>query len=366
MKANIILRLGIAWILLSFLDGCLQPDPLNQPYSTFQPVDIEDGLILSDPVTENVDTDALAGVFVDMHDENLFWQFRSLLVFRNGKLIAESYMKDDADRTRRHLIWSCTKQFMGVLTGMAVSEGLIDEINDPLSKYIPETLLGHPDKASITIRNLLMMQSGIDYSNDGTSGQTDKVLRQIPDDITKFVLSRPVYTDPGKDFNYNDGDPQLVSAVIQNLAGIPTDEWAEKVLFSKIELGNYNWVRYRDGVTLGGFGIETTPREMAKLALCVANGGLYKGERVINETWLQEMTTEQVVVDDDFSFGYYWWIDSSRDIRFMWGHGGQFAFIVPAKNLVVVMTSIPNTQGKHQIMGDQALEIVYRIMDACN
>jgi CubicO group peptidase (beta-lactamase class C family) len=119
-------------------------------------------------------------------------------------------------------------------------------------------------------------------------------------------------------------------------------------------------------VTLGGFGIETTPREMAKLALCVADGGLYKGERVIGESWLQEMTAEQIAVDDEYAFGYYWWKDRIRNIHFMWGHGGQFAFIVPEKSLVVVMTSLPNTQGKHQISGDQALEIVYRIIDICN
>ncbi|MCK5463886.1 MAG: serine hydrolase, partial [Bacteroidales bacterium] len=149
--------------LLSGMGSCLGPDPLNQELKSIQPVNIGDGLNLSSPAAEKVDSAALADIYLDMHDENLYWQFRSMLVFRNGKLIAESYMKDDADRTERHLIWSCTKQFMGVLTGMAISEGLIEEINDPVSKYMPESLSGHPDKAGITIRNLLMMQSGIDY-----------------------------------------------------------------------------------------------------------------------------------------------------------------------------------------------------------
>jgi CubicO group peptidase (beta-lactamase class C family) len=189
MNANIILRLGGIMLILIVLDSCLQPDPLNQPFSTFQPVDLEDGLILSDPAVEKVEPESLRQIYYDMHDENLYWQFRSMLVFRNGKLIAESYMKDDADRTERHLIWSCTKQFMGVLTGMAISEGLIEAINDPVSKYMPERLSGHPDKAGITIRNLLMMQSGINYSNDGTSGQTDKIMTGIPS--WSQLLSRP-------------------------------------------------------------------------------------------------------------------------------------------------------------------------------
>ena len=130
-------------------------------------------------------------------------------------------------------------------------------------------------------------------------------------------------------------------------------------------MDNYNWVRYKDGIALGGYGIETTPREMAKIALCVANGGMYNGKQVVSGTWIEEMTTQLVLLEDsDYSFGYYWWIDIERDVYFMWGHGGQFAFIIPSKKLVVVMTSIPNTQGDYQIQADEALPIVDRIISA--
>jgi CubicO group peptidase (beta-lactamase class C family) len=359
-------NLQLILILLSMLSGlgsCLKPDPLNQEMKSIRPVDIGDGLTLSSPTTEKVDSSALADIYRDMYDENLYWQFRSMLVFRNGKLIAESYMKDDADRTTMHLIWSCTKQVIGVLTGIALEEGLIESIDDPISKYLPEEMARHPDKADISLRNLLTMQSGIDYSNDGAAGQTDKVLRQIPDDITDFILSRPIYAEPGTDFYYKDGDPQLVSAILQSAAGKPTDAWADEVLFSKIEFRNYSWTRYRDGVTLGGFGIETTPRELAKFALCVADSGWYKGKQIVDPDWLHQMTSEIVVASEDFSFGFYWWINPARNIQLMWGHGGQFAFIVPSKNLVVVMTSLPNTQGDHQIHGLDGLEIVDRIIN---
>ena len=349
--------------MLSILVSCLRPDPLNQEMKSIQPVEIGDGLTLSTPAGENVDPAALADIYRDMHDEHLYWQFRSMLVFRNGNLIAESYMKDDADRTTKHLIWSCTKQVMGVLTGMALEAGLIGSIDDPISKYLPEETTRYPDKADISLRDLLTMQSGINYSNDGAAGQTDKILRQIPDDVTDFILSRPMYAEHGTDFLYKDGDPQLVSAILQSAAGKPADAWADEVLFSKIGFRNYSWIRYRDGVTLGGFGIETTPREMAKFALCVADSGRFQGEQIIDPDWLKQMTGEIIVADDDFSFGFYWWINPARNIPFMWGHGGQFAFIVPSKKLVVIMTSLPNTQGDHQIHALDALEIVDRIID---
>jgi len=255
---------------------------------------------------------------------------------------------------------------MGVLTGIAVDKGLISSIDDPISMYLETELIGHEDKNDITIRNLLTMRSGIDYENSGVDGETDELLRQIPDNSIDFVLSRPVNAQQGKEFHYNDGNPHLLSAILQNATGKPTDIWADDVLFSKIGMENYNWVKYKDGVTLGGFGIETTPRELSKVALCVANNGVWESGQIVSSEWIQDMTNPWIELPDSgYKFGYYWWVDPLRDIHFMWGHGGQFAFIAPSQNLVVVMTSIPNTQGDYEIHPDEALPVVDRIIDAC-
>jgi len=349
-----------------FLLSCLKEDPLNKAFESFVPADIGDGLELSTPQAEGMDPDQLTRIYSDTYaDENL-WSIRSMLVFRNGHLVAESYFKDDMDVVNHHLIWSCTKQVMGILSGIALDQGLIASLDEPIASYLPSIAEDYPEKSGITIRHLITMLSGNDWNNDGVDGQTDKVLRQIPDNITDFALSRPMRTDPGEEFFYNDGDPQLMSAILQNVTGMPTDEWADEVFFSKIGVNNYNWVRYKDGTTLGGFGIETTPRELAKIALCVADSGRYNGEQVIPGDWVTEMTSVQVDLDADFDFGYYWWLDTVRGIHFSWGHGGQFAFIVPDQDLVVVFTSIPNTQGDYQIQADEALPIVDEIIGACN
>jgi CubicO group peptidase (beta-lactamase class C family) len=79
------------------------------------------------------------------------------------------------------------------------------------------------------------------------------------------------------------------------------------------------------------------------------------------------MTSQQVEIkDSDYNFGYYWWLDPVRNIHFMWGHGGQFAFIYPQNNIVVIITSIPNTQGDYEIQADEALSIVDKIIAASN
>jgi len=353
------------FLVIILLSGCLKDDPLNLPFYSYMPKEMGDGLTLSYPSAENIDSTALVDIYKSVHSDQNLWSIRSLLVFRNGKLVSEAYFKDEQDITTRHLIWSCTKQVIGVLTGIAIENGLIFDIDDPMSEYFDTELNSHPDKANITIRNLITMQSGIDYSNDGPQGETDKILRQIPENSVDFILGRPINATQGTQFHYNDGNPHLMSAILQKKVGRPTDVWADEVLFSKIEMSNYNWVRYKDGITLGGFGIETTPRELSKIALCVADNGRWKGQQVINANWISDMLTAHVEIEDlDYFFGYFWWIDTSRNIKFMWGHGGQFAFIVPDKNLLVVMSSIPNTQGDYEIRAEEALPVVDRIIDA--
>ncbi|MCP4312427.1 MAG: serine hydrolase [Bacteroidetes bacterium] len=360
------MRAAFTLLAFVFLFSCLKEDPLNKPFESYVPIEIGDGLVISTPLEEGMNPEKLTSIYSDAYaDENL-WSMRSLLVFRNGRLVSESYFKDDNDLMNHHLIWSSTKQVMGILSGIALEHNLIASLDDPISTYLPSIPEKYPEKSGITIRHLITMLSGNDYNNDGVSGQTDKVLRQIPDNITEYVLSRPMRADPGEEFFYNDGDPQLMSAILQNAAGKPTDEWADEVLFSRIGVTNYNWVRYKDGTTLGGFGIETTPRELGKIALCVADSGSFSGEQVIPRDWIARMTSPQVDLDADFDFGYYWWLDRVRGIHFTWGHGGQFAFIVPDQSLVVVITSIPNTQGDYQIQADEALPYVDKIIESCN
>lgn len=114
-------------------------------------------------------------------------RFVSPLVFRNGKLVAESYTKEDADRITPRAMWSCTKQVVGLLTGIALEKGLIHSVDDNIGKYLPETV-DYPDKKDITIEQLLTMRSGIDYSNDGFAGQSDDILRQLPDNVNALYF----------------------------------------------------------------------------------------------------------------------------------------------------------------------------------
>jgi len=264
-------------------------------------------------------------------------------------------MKDPGDRTRPINIWSCTKQVVGILTGIAVDQDLIS-LDDPISKFFPHA---PPEKRGITIENLLMMQSGINYVNEGLSGDNFKhIFRQKPSSLHNFVLGLKMESLPGTKFFYNDGNTHLVSAILQEVTGKTLRDWAWEELFNKIGINRLEWHTYKDGTTLGGHGILTTPRELAKFGKLILDKGIWEGQQIVSSKWIDEMTSSKVIVDEGIigsykyttTFGYLWWQslfdDPTLNDVFMSGSGGQLLVINESKNLIIVMTAEPNTQGK--------------------
>ncbi len=348
-------------LIIPLLSSCLQEDELKKPFVSFTPPELHDGWILSAPENEGIDAQKIEEIYTDYHAVQDIWQARSLLVFRNGKLVAESYTKDDSDQITPRAMWSCTKQVVGLLTGIALEKGLIHSVTDSIGRYLPETA-DYPEKKKITIEQLLTMKSGIGYSNDGLSGQSDDILRQLPANITDFILGLSLAYNPGEKAFYKDCDPQLVACVIQQTSGMKTRDWAKEVLFNPLEIKNMEWMDYKDGTTLGGFGIMSTPREMAKFGQLVLDSGMWKGNEIVSKKWIEEMTKVRIEDMYSFQFCYLWWKDESRKMTYMHGHGGQFVCIIPDKNLVVVMTAEVNTQDDFQF-GEEAFEWVDKIVE---
>jgi CubicO group peptidase (beta-lactamase class C family) len=368
VEKNILKIISFAVIISgASLPSCLKEDNLKLPFKTYIPANLNDDWELSTPAQEGINEVELQNIYKFYHESSDLWQVRSLLVFRNNKLIAESYTKNPTERTQPVPVWSCTKQVMGILTGIAVEQGFIDDIHDNIQKYLPEAISRHPDKGSITIQNLLQMQSGIAFSNDGFNGESNKLLKEMPSNSLDFILGLSAFPRQDKPFNYNDGDPHIISAILQQQTGKTTKDWAKDVLFSKLGMKNYDWAIYKDGITMGGFGIMTTPREMARIGHLILNKGNWNGQQIVNPVWIEEMTSVKVPKEKvntyAVSFGYQWWVDESREIVFMWGKGGQFVIIKPVKNLVMVTTADPNDGNVFEL--SSALAIFDRIDKTC-
>ena len=364
MRKSIKIKYAILTVVFPFmLASCLKEDPFKIPFQSYTPASLDDGWEIAEPAEVGIDGQGLEDVYRYVHEENNVWQIRSLLIFRNNRLVAESYMKDKEDRSNLHPIWSCTKQVVGILTGMAVDKGLIS-IDKTISDYLPQ-VSKHPEKSGITIENLLTMKSGINYSNDGYNGGDGKLAREVPANSLDYILGLDMHATPGTVHRYKNSDPHLLTAIIQERVGKTTRDWAKEVLFDKIGIHNLEWRTYKDGITLGAFGILTTPREMGKIGQLVANNGLWNGEQIVSKDWLDEMTTVRVSPEetelDNMSFCYLWWKDAARNTDIAFGHGGQCVLVNRDKNLVIVITSERHTSGRNNLSFEDARSIFDRI-----
>jgi CubicO group peptidase (beta-lactamase class C family) len=359
-------KITLILVLSIILTSCLKEDLQNTPFVSFTPVDTKDDWDIGTPPEVQIDNEQLTEVYKEIqNDADLYWQVRSMLVFRNEKLVAESYFKTEEDRTVARPVWSCTKQVLGILIGIAIDKGLIASVDEPIGTFLADELKNYPEKQNITIRHLLTMTSGISFENYGLSSDDAAILQQKPDNLLAFVLQKSMNYNPGEKFIYKDSDPQILSAIIEKVTGKKTNIWAEEVLFSKLQIRSIDWITYKDGSTIGAFGIITTPRELAKFGQLVLNKGIYQGVRIVSANWIKEMTSNHVDASGR-QFGYMWWSYTEKGIHFMSGNGGQFVMVVPEKQLMVVFTAQDKTQGNFRFSTPNARYFTEKIASICH
>ncbi len=272
---------------------------------------------------------------------------------RDGTLVYERYTPGSVPDALRN-VKSMTKSVLGTLVGIALQTGDLESINTPLAYLLPEPFVTLSDrvKRTITVRHLLAMRSGLDWAEYGASA----LQMTASPDWVQFVLERPLAHPPGEVFNYSTGDTQLLAAVLQRVTGMTLLDFADLYLFGPLGITRRAWPADPQGVTIGGAELALTPRDMAKFGYLVLNGGQWQGDRIVAVNWLEESTRMMTLFEpsspddcDLLGYGYLWWLRPQGDYEsaIAVGYGGQFVYVIPDLDLVVVMTgrlkSAPDT-----------------------
>lgn len=263
---------------------------------------------------------------------------RSLLVQQNGELITEQYFRN-ASPNRPMNTKSASKSIISLLTGIAVDKGYIESVDDRISKYLPEYFetISDSTKHRITVKNLLTMQTGLETTSFYNYGAW-----VTSDDWVSFALNQPMDDRPGGDMRYSTGTSHLLSVIITKASGMSTRAFADKYLFGPLDIEAGGWDRDPQGYYMGGNNLALTPEAMMKLGQMVLNGGTWQGERIISKDWLADSFKTYTRSNyNPYDYGYMWWNRkvAGYDTYFAWGYGGQYIFIIPELNGVVVMMS---------------------------
>ena len=302
-------------------------------------------------------TDAIgAGDYANIH---------GLLVVRHGKLAWEAYFAGPDERrgvplgivhydaATLHDARSVTKSIVSLLFGIALGEGDIAGIDEPILDYFPvyEDLRG-PDREAIHLRHALAMTSGLAWDESsrpyGHPLNSETAMDRATDPY-RYVLRQPLASEPGARWEYSGGDTMLLAGALERATGMRLDAYAERVLFAPLGITEYEWLTYDDGTPIAASGLRLLPRDMAKIGLLYLNGGRWDDRQIVPESWVrQSLAPHAVIAERPFGFrryGFHWWLGTARvgddSIPFASavGWGGQRILLVPSMDLVAVITA---------------------------
>lgn len=346
-------------VLLLLFGSCLKDEPFKNEYSGFEPIANGDKWLISTPELEGIDRAKLEEAYSLMYSDHRFLMARSMLVIRNGRLVAEAYPNDLSDRDKTANIQSCTKSFTSILIGVAIQNGVDISVDDKLYSIYPDIFDEDIRKREITIKDALTMQTGLEFNNDENTLQ----LYQNESNSTEFVLSFPYRDPPGTTMNYNDGAPHLISKALEVKTGKTLSEYANETLFKPLNITDWKWECAKDGTTYGAFSLYLKPRDFASVGQLLLQNGQWNDVQIIDANYLSVATTHHVTSKNDKPYGYYFWIDKKNQGFYLHGHGGQVLLVLPSKQLVMLYTAWPYTSGD---FFDDALELFNMIVEGCN
>jgi CubicO group peptidase (beta-lactamase class C family) len=266
-------------------------------------------------------------------------RLHSLLVSWRGELILERYAKG-ITASRLANIKSASKSVISALTGIAVDRGLIPNVRQPIDAYFGDVLKieKEPVKRTITVENLLTMQSGLQTTSNRFYGAW-----VLSGNWVRHALTRPMTSIPGTRMEYSTGNTHLLSAILTKATGKNTWQFAQEALAKPLGFSLARWPQDPQGIYFGGNDMLMTPRQMLKFGELYLNRGKAGDVQVLPAAWVEASFTPRVDSPREFgrSYGYGWWI---RDMagytaNYAWGYGGQFIFVVPELQLVTVITS---------------------------
>ncbi len=313
-------------------------------YIYSKPKGLGDGWKTNDLKSQNIDTTLIHRLFSQLNDrEN---KIHSVLLVKDGQIIIEEYLNGQAS-DQRHDLRSTTKSIRSILMGIAIDKGFIDNVNDPISKYlkspIPKKNLGER-KEKITIKHLLTMSSGLDCNdwNKKSKGQEDKVYKKK--DWLQYTLNLPMVNEPGAVSNYCSMGTVLLAEIISQASGITIDKFAEQHLFKPLGISNVHWGHTSSKKIIpSAKRLYMTSRDMAKIGQLILNKGKWNEKQVVSKKWIEESTTPKTTITG-IDYGYLWWdipFKANEKIfisKTALGNGGQYIMVFPKLDIVAVFT----------------------------
>lgn len=264
----------------------------------------------------------------------------AFLIAKNDSLIYEEYWDEYSENSLTNS-FSMAKSYIGMLIGIALDEGRINSVDDPVMNYLPQ----YSDHPELTIKHLLTMSSGINFDESYGNPFGHMAKAYYGKDIEKLNENYTVTETPGEIFRYLGGNTIILSFILQKVTGQTVSEYMSEKVWKPIGAVNpalWNLDK-KDGKEKAYCCFYSNARDFAKIGQLYLNNGLWNNERILSEDYILESTCPAYYLKDDNGnlvdyYGYQIWATYYKDldIFFFRGIKGQYTIVIPEKNLVIV------------------------------
>lgn len=348
-------RLLIFMVFGLFL-GCQEENPTPGTFLDYKTPRVS---YLDENRLLQLDNSIKKGKYGDIH---------SLIIIRNDLIVYENYYngyhKDDL-----HKLGSATQS---VISG-AMGALMLQNNNVSLKEKLIDLLPGYkqyfdnvPQKDKIEIRHLLTNTSGLwwdEVSAPFGDEQNDAYAMTLTSDWVATILSTPMIREPGDEFNYNSGNSILLAPTIEALSGMEVENFVHQYMFEPLGITEWSWDKIPGGQINTAWGLHLRPIDMAKIGYLSLKNGLWNGNEIFDTQWAGRSTRSRIGASILYNYGYLWWQFSNyhhvarginlNDIYFAWGDEGQFIFVIPHLDMVVVTTA--GNKKEEETMGMEML-----------
>jgi CubicO group peptidase (beta-lactamase class C family) len=288
-------------------------------------------------------------------------RLRSLIVSHTGEVVFERYF-NGARAGQAANIKSASKSVISALVGIAIAKGHINSVKEPIGQYFPELAKDpEPRKRDITVEDLLTMRSGL----ESTSGRNYGAWVQSRNWV-RYVLQQPMTDPPGRRVEYSTGSTHLLSAILTKATRKSTWQFGQEALAAPLGFSLAKWTADPQGIYFGGNEMSMTPRQMVEFGELYLNDGRVGDREVLPKSWIDRTRVPRGRSrwGSDREYGYGFWIRefAGHDSYYAWGYGGQFIFIIPAKQLVIVTTSRSDVSRERRDHNDAIYAMVDEIV----
>ncbi len=280
---------------------------------------------------------------------------QAFLVIHDGTLVYEQYF-NQTERDSIVTSFSVAKSVTSALIGLAIQDGYIHSVDDPITTYLPELAQRDPRFTAITIRHLLLMASGLDYQavRPLLLNGDDPLTTYFPDQRTLALEHTRISDPPGQSFRYNKYHPQLLGMILERTTGMSVTRYLQTRLWDPLGMeygGSWSIDSHASDFEKMETGVNARAIDFAKFGVLFLNGGAWHGQQVIAKAWVDESTRPHVPPGAGYYpawfastpgteyYRYMWWgmtrADGTYDFAAI-GDKGQFIYVAPSKQLVIV------------------------------